>query len=182
MQNARGPEQVRVCPALGLTCFCGGEPFGTAAFRAAFRPLPGRSGKKFSGPAPRSLSAGGLVCYNRGDMTERAPRRGRSRLCRPFRGASEAVPTCLGRAFRPARPAPWGFLGLHWLPCRGSSLFLPVRATGKRRGGKPFPARSQRQSQRCSAAKAGQNESKRVRGFPESRGGAAGAKQVSRCL
>lgn len=22
-------EQIRACPALGLTCFCGGEPFGT---------------------------------------------------------------------------------------------------------------------------------------------------------
>ena len=124
--------------------------------RAAFRPLPGRSGKKFSGPAPRSLSAGGLVCYNRGDMTERAPRRGRSRLCRPFRGASEAVP---GR--------------------REVSCFASF---GQRESGAANPFRPERKGNGRSGAKAGQNESEKEFGFSLKLRDCAGAKQVSRCL
>ena len=134
LRNARDRRHAGICVAT--------IPGWAAEQDTPFRenhPANGKEGKKFSGPAPRSLSAGGLVCYNRGDMTERVPRRGRSRLCRPFRGASEAVP---GR--------------------REVSCFASF---GQRESGAANPFRPERKGNGRSGAKAGQNESEKEFGF-----------------
>lgn len=153
LRNARDRRHAGICVAT--------IPGWAAEQDTPFRenhPANGKEGKKFSGPAPRSLSAGGLVCYNREDMTERLQRRGRSRLCRAFRERQ--------------RPFPAG----------GKFSASPRSGNGKAARRQTLPGPVAKAEPTVFGCKGGAKRKHKSRGFPESRGGSAGAKQVSRCL